>query len=641
MNIDANGALAATVTNGTAANLLAQVSVASGGIASGAVASGAIASGAVASGAISAGAIAAGATSIAENEDVASADGDRGVKILAVRKGTPANTSGTDGDYEFLQMSGGRLWASSNIDQINGVTPLMGNGVTGTGSPRVTVASDNTPFAVKTDQTTHGTTDLVAADVTKIAGSSVSTATTGVQKVGIVGNAAATIDSTVAAGSAPTNQIVTGHVYNTTAPAPTNGQAMAMQSDQAGNHLVAPGIATASLSAWSSATSINTTQNIFTKSGVPAALVHIVQSSGSFSAGAITFEVTYDNSNWITISADCVLDPTSTSLAQISLPYTLVTSTNKGFLLLTKGAQGLRIKLSTAITGTGTVTPNYALLPSNPVQQVLAYNPTATNLKAQAEVYQGGSAVASGNPLQVTLANTGANTNKILVTPDANSAVNVAQMNGVTVTMNNGAAGTGVQRVTIANDSTGNIATIGTSVTPGTAAANLGKAEDAAHTTGDTGVMMLGVRETTLTDLSAGNTDGDYEPFQVNKSGAVWVTGAPSGTSGWSVATGSIGATKTDIGTANTAGNVGGWYIYNPNSSVAYVQFFNAQASAVTLGTTAPVYSLGIPATSAANIAPGMVGISHSTAISIAITTTRAGSTGPSSTVDYNLFYKQ
>src|ERR1051326_4910315 len=34
---------------------------------------------------------------------------------------------------------------------------------------------------------------------------------------------------------------------------------------------------------------------------------------------------------------------------------------------------------------------------------------TATNLKAQAEAYQGGSAVGSGNPLQVSLANTGAN----------------------------------------------------------------------------------------------------------------------------------------------------------------------------------------------------------------------------------------
>jgi len=79
---------------------------------------------------------------------------------------------------------------------------------------------------------------------------------------------------------------------------------------------------------------------------------------------------------------------------------------------------------------------------------------TATNLKAQAEAYQGGTAVGSGNPLQVTLANTGANTNKLLVTPDANSAVNVAQMNGVTVTMGNGTSGTGVQRVAVASDNT-------------------------------------------------------------------------------------------------------------------------------------------------------------------------------------------
>ena len=42
-------------------------------------------------------------------------------------------------------------WAM-NVAQINGVTPLMGNGVTGTGSLRVTIASDNTansnPFLV-------------------------------------------------------------------------------------------------------------------------------------------------------------------------------------------------------------------------------------------------------------------------------------------------------------------------------------------------------------------------------------------------------------------------------------------------------------------------------------------------------------
>jgi hypothetical protein len=57
-----------------------------------------------------------GTSGYMKKEDVASADGDAGVGMLAVRKATPANTSGTDGDYEFLQMSAGRLWTSAAID---------------------------------------------------------------------------------------------------------------------------------------------------------------------------------------------------------------------------------------------------------------------------------------------------------------------------------------------------------------------------------------------------------------------------------------------------------------------------------------------------------------------------------------------
>jgi hypothetical protein len=49
-------------------------------------------------------------------EDAASANGDKGLMVLARRTGTPANTSGTDGDYESLQISAGRLWASATID---------------------------------------------------------------------------------------------------------------------------------------------------------------------------------------------------------------------------------------------------------------------------------------------------------------------------------------------------------------------------------------------------------------------------------------------------------------------------------------------------------------------------------------------
>lgn len=60
--------------------------------------------------------IAAAATNVAKAEDAASADADVGVPAMAVRKATPANTSGLDGDYEMLQMSAGRLWASATID---------------------------------------------------------------------------------------------------------------------------------------------------------------------------------------------------------------------------------------------------------------------------------------------------------------------------------------------------------------------------------------------------------------------------------------------------------------------------------------------------------------------------------------------
>jgi len=83
----------------------------SGAFASGSIASGAIASGAVASGAIAAGAVVAGATSFVKLEDVASADADAGVAVLAIRDDTCDIRSGTEGDYEpFHTDAVGRLW---------------------------------------------------------------------------------------------------------------------------------------------------------------------------------------------------------------------------------------------------------------------------------------------------------------------------------------------------------------------------------------------------------------------------------------------------------------------------------------------------------------------------------------------------
>ncbi len=64
-----------------------------------------------------------------------------------------------------------------------------------------------------------------------------------------------------------------------------------------------------------------------------------------------------------------------------------------------------------------------------------------------------------------------------------------------------------------------------TSIVPGTAATNLGKAEDAAHSSGDVGVMPLAVRNDALATLAG--ADGDYAPLQVDANGALFMANTP------------------------------------------------------------------------------------------------------------------
>lgn len=58
--------------------------------------------------------------------------------------------------------------------------------------------------------------------------------------------------------------------------------------------------------------------------------------------------------------------------------------------------------------------------------------------------------------------------------------------------------------------------------TEGGAKVDLAKAEDAAHASGDYGLMALGVRKDTATVLSG--ADGDYTPFIVDASGRMWAS---------------------------------------------------------------------------------------------------------------------
>jgi len=113
------------------------------------------------------------------------------------------------------------------------------------------------------------------------------------------------------------------------------------------------------------------------------------------------------------------------------------------------------------------------------------------------------------------------------------------------------------------------------------------------------------------------------------------VVDTPVTSGGLSIVTGSVGATATAI--KASAGQLYGYHLFNTTAAVAYVQIFNVASGSVTLGTTAPTMSIGIPASGGVTVHWDK-GIAFGTAISFACTTTRTGSTG--ATCDVNFFYK-
>lgn len=87
-----------------------------------------------------------------------------------------------------------------------------------------------------------------------------------------------------------------------------------------------------------------------------------------------------------------------------------------------------------------------------------------------------------------------------------------------------------------------------------------------------------------------------------------------------------------------SSGRIHKLVIYNPNTSIVWLQIFNAVPANVTLGTTTPLQSYPI-------LASGVFedffefGDAHNTAISIAVTTTVTGATAPTNGIVVNLGY--
>lgn len=170
-------------------------------------------------------------------------------------------------------------------------------------------------------------------------------------------------------------------------------------------------------------------------------------------------------------------------------------------------------------------------------------------------------------------------------------------------------------RVTMANDSTGILATVST-VTAVTSITNV------VHVDDNSGSLTV--------DAPVGTP--------------LFCTPTPSTTGGWSKwstaknASSNAPLTNAVQTVKGSAGTFGGYMVYNPNATAAYLQIFDSASASA--GTTKADLIIAIPPTSAANIELTN-GVNMATGIQVLATTTATGSTALATAgLDLTVWYK-
>lgn len=109
-------------------------------------------------------------------------------------------------------------------------------------------------------------------------------------------------------------------------------------------------------STWNSGTAGNSVQTLYGP-GSASGVTVVLDQTTTITGGAVTFLGDYGDGNFVNVPAfplGMINPATNGSLAN---PYTLVASTNQAFFIPMLGMNRLQLKLSTALTGSGTITP--------------------------------------------------------------------------------------------------------------------------------------------------------------------------------------------------------------------------------------------------------------------------------------------
>lgn len=165
-------------------------------------------------------------------------------------------------------------------------------------------------------------------------------------------------------------------------------------------------------------------------------------------------------------------------------------------------------------------------------------------------------------------------------------------------------------------------------------------ADDAAFTIGTSKVSMAGA---TVDEASTDSADeGDAVALRATANRQLIVTQRPNANGEGLDPFRSLDIDETEEDVKTSAGKLYGYYFFNAASSPRWLKFYNATAANVTVGSTTPLLTLGLPAGGAGHIEFSN-GIPFSTAISVACTTgiADADTGAPSANdVSINVFYK-
>lgn len=167
--------------------------------------------------------------------------------------------------------------------------------------------------------------------------------------------------------------------------------------------------------------------------------------------------------------------------------------------------------------------------------------------------------------------------------------------------------------------------------------------DDAAFTPATSSVMMAGFQ---ADEASTDSVDeGDAGAARMTLDRKVITTPQPHTTGGLSIFR-SLDLDESEEEVKGTAGQVYGMWVTNTATSTRFIKFYNATAANVTVGTTTPVLTWGIPGNSSDDVSAvfgSAMGIAFDTAITVAATTGVADNdTGAPAANDViiNVFYK-